>query len=71
MHAARSAKTAAFRDTVLPEVKRLIVEGMSRRKIAAELNRRGLTTYAGKPWRVQQISRMLIDSATDVQQSSA
>jgi DNA invertase Pin-like site-specific DNA recombinase len=70
MHAARSAKTAAFRDTVLPEVKRLIVEGMSRRKIAAELNRRGLTTYAGKPWRVQQISRMLIDSATDVQQSS-
>jgi hypothetical protein len=32
---------------------------MSRREIAAELKRRGLTTYIRKPWRVQQISRML------------
>src|SRR3954469_4571274 len=50
MHAAKSAKVAAFRATVLPEVRRLI-GGMSQRKIAAELNRRGLRTYAGRPWR--------------------
>jgi DNA invertase Pin-like site-specific DNA recombinase len=59
MHEARSAKVAAFRATVLPEVKRLVTEGMSQRKIAAELNRRGLTTYAGRPWRVQHISGLL------------
>jgi DNA invertase Pin-like site-specific DNA recombinase len=59
MHSARSAKAAAFRATVLPEVMRLIGEGMSQRKIAAELNRRGLTTYAGRPWRVQHVSSLL------------
>ena len=52
MHKVRSARVAAFRATVLPEIKRLIGQGMSQRKIAAELNRRGLTTYAGRPWRV-------------------
>src|SRR4051812_27088348 len=51
MHSARSAKVAAFRATVLPEVQQLVGEGMSQRKIAAELNRRGLATYAGRPWR--------------------
>src|SRR3954451_11741993 len=50
MHAAKSAKVAAFRATVLPEVRRLI-GGMPQRKIAAELNRRGLRTHAGRPWR--------------------
>jgi DNA invertase Pin-like site-specific DNA recombinase len=59
MHSARSAKAAAFRATVLPEVMRLIGEGMSQRKIAAELNRRGLTTYAGRPWRVQHVNSLL------------
>ena len=59
MHAARSARVEAFRATVLPEVKRLIGEGMSRRKVAAELNRRDLTTYAGRPWRVQHVSSLL------------
>jgi DNA invertase Pin-like site-specific DNA recombinase len=59
MRTARSAKVAAFRATVLPEVMRLIGEGMSQRKIAAELNRRGLTTYAGRPWRVQHVSSLL------------
>jgi DNA invertase Pin-like site-specific DNA recombinase len=59
MHEARSAKVAAFRTTVLPEVRRLIGQGMSQRKIAAELNRRGLTTYAGRPWRVQHVSSLL------------
>jgi DNA invertase Pin-like site-specific DNA recombinase len=59
MHSARSAKVAAFRATMLPEVMRLIGEGMSQRKIAAELNRRGLTTYAGRPWRVQHVSSLL------------
>src|SRR3954447_22184481 len=59
MHLARSAKVAAFRASVLPEVMRLIGEGMSQRKIAAELNRRGLTTYAGRPWRVQHVSSLL------------
>jgi DNA invertase Pin-like site-specific DNA recombinase len=59
MHSARSAKAAAFRATVLPEVMRLIGEGMSQRKIATELNRRGLTTYAGRPWRVQHVSSLL------------
>jgi DNA invertase Pin-like site-specific DNA recombinase len=59
MHSARSAKAAAFRAIVLPEVMRLIGEGMSQRKIAAELNRRGLTTYAGRPWRVQHVSSLL------------
>ena len=59
MHSARSAKVAAFRASVLPEVMRLIREGMSQRKIAAELNRRGLTTYAGRPWRVQHVSSLL------------
>jgi hypothetical protein len=44
---------------VLPEVQRLIGEGMSRRRIATELNRRGLTTYAGRPWRVQHVSSLL------------
>src|SRR3954463_13250358 len=42
MHTARSARVAAFRATVLPEIKRLIGQGMSQRKVAAELNRRGL-----------------------------
>src|SRR5918994_925931 len=56
MHLARSAKVAAFRASVLPEVMRLIGEGMSQRKIAAELNRRGLTTYAGRPWRVEAVN---------------
>jgi DNA invertase Pin-like site-specific DNA recombinase len=59
MHSARSAKAAAFRAAMLPEVMRLIGEGMSQRKIAAELNRRGLTTYAGRPWRVQHVSSLL------------
>jgi DNA invertase Pin-like site-specific DNA recombinase len=59
MHSARSAKVAAFRAAMLPKVMRLIGEGMSRRKIAAELNRRGLTTYAGRPWRVQHVSSLL------------
>jgi DNA invertase Pin-like site-specific DNA recombinase len=59
MHRARSARVAAFRATVLPEIKRLIGQGMSQRKIAAELNRRGLTTYAGRPWRVQHVSSLL------------
>jgi DNA invertase Pin-like site-specific DNA recombinase len=62
MHTARSAKVAAFRATVLPELRRLIGEGMSQRKIAAELNRRGLTTYAGRPWRVQHVSSLLATS---------
>ncbi len=48
-----------FWATVLPEVQRLIGEGMSQRKIAAELNRRGLTTYAGRPWRVQHVNSLL------------
>ena len=59
MHSARSAKAAAFRAAMLPEVMRLIGEGMSQRKIAAELNRRGLTTYAGRPWQVQHVSSLL------------
>jgi DNA invertase Pin-like site-specific DNA recombinase len=59
MRTARSAKAAAFRATVLPEVRRLIGQGMSQRQIAAELNRRGLTTYAGRPWRVQHVSSLL------------
>jgi DNA invertase Pin-like site-specific DNA recombinase len=59
MHKARSAKVAAFRAAVLPEVRQLIGQGMSLRKIAAELNRRGLTTYAGRPWRVQHVSSLL------------
>ena len=59
MHSARSAKVAAFRASVLPEVMRLIGQGMSQRKIAAELNRRGLTTYTGRPWRVQHVSSLL------------
>jgi DNA invertase Pin-like site-specific DNA recombinase len=62
MHRARSARVAAFRATVLPEIKRLIGQGMSQRKIAAELNRRGLTTYAGRPWRVQHVSSLLATS---------
>jgi DNA invertase Pin-like site-specific DNA recombinase len=62
MHEARSAKVAAFRATMLPEVMRLIGQGMSQRRIAAELNRRGLTTYAGRPWRVQHVSRLLATS---------
>jgi hypothetical protein len=32
---------------------------MSQRKIAAELNRHGLTTYTGKPWRVQHVNSLL------------
>ena len=70
MHTARSAKVAAFRATVLPEVRRLIGEGMSQRKIAAELNRRGLTTYAGRPWRVQHVAAcwLLRKPFPDVQQ---
>src|SRR3954452_19020649 len=59
MRTARSAKVAAFRATVLPEVRRLIGQGMSQRQIAAELNRRGLTTYAGRPWRVQHVNSLL------------
>jgi DNA invertase Pin-like site-specific DNA recombinase len=59
MHTARSAKVSAFRATVLPEVQQLIGQGMSRQKIAVELNRRGLTTYTGKPWRVQHVSNLL------------
>jgi DNA invertase Pin-like site-specific DNA recombinase len=59
MHKARSAKVEAFRAAVLPEVRQLIGQGMSLRKIAAELNRRGLTTYAGRPWRVQHVSSLL------------
>ena len=59
MRTARSAKAAAFRATVLPEVRRLIGQGMSQRQIAAELNRRGLTTYAGRPWRVQHVNSLL------------
>src|SRR3954451_410985 len=62
MHTARSARVAAFRATVLPEIKRLIGQGMSQRKIAVELNRRGLTTYAGRPWRVQHVSSLLATS---------
>src|SRR3954471_5958624 len=62
MHTARSARVAAFRATVLPEIKRLIGQGMSQRKIAKELNRRGLTTYAGRPWRVQHVSSLLATS---------
>jgi DNA invertase Pin-like site-specific DNA recombinase len=69
MHAARSAKIAAFRVTVLPEVKRLIGEGMSQRKIAAELNRRGYTTYTGKPWRVQHVNSLLAGNDGLVQRS--
>ena len=59
MRTARSARVAAFRASVLPEVRRLVGEGMSQRQIAAELNRRGLTTYAGRPWRVQHVSSLL------------
>ena len=59
MHAARSARAAAFCAAVLPEVRRLVGEGMSLRRVAAELNRRGLTTYAGRPWRVQHVSSLL------------
>src|SRR3954468_20176647 len=59
MRTARSAKIAAFRASVLPEVRRLIGQGMSQRKIAAELTRRGLTTYAGRPWRVQHVNSLL------------
>src|SRR4051812_33241968 len=59
MHKARSAKVAAFRATMLPEVRQLIGQGMSQRRIAAELNRRGLTTYTGRPWRVQHVSSLL------------
>jgi hypothetical protein len=62
MHKARSAKVEAFRAAVLPEVRQLIEQGMSQRRIAAELNRRGLTTYAGRPWRVQHVSSLLATS---------
>src|SRR3954453_164320 len=62
MHTARSAKIAKCRATMLPEVRQLIGQGMSQRKIAAELNRRGLTTYAGRPWRVQHVSSLLATS---------
>ncbi|UEM08016.1 recombinase family protein (plasmid) [Skermanella rosea] len=69
MHAARSAKTSAFRATVLPEVQRLVGQGMSCRKIAAELNRRGVKTYAGKEWRVQQVSRLLDSDECQMKES--
>jgi DNA invertase Pin-like site-specific DNA recombinase len=59
MRTARSAKVAAFRATVLSEMMRLIREGMSQRKIAVELNRRGLTTYTGRPWQVQHVNSLL------------
>jgi DNA invertase Pin-like site-specific DNA recombinase len=59
MHKARSAKVAAFRATMLPDVRRLIGQGMSQRRIAAELNHRGLTMYAGRPWRVQHANSLL------------
>ena len=59
MREARSARAAAFRAAVLPEVRRLVGQGMSLRRVAAELNRRGLTTYAGWPWRVQHVNSLL------------
>jgi DNA invertase Pin-like site-specific DNA recombinase len=65
MRTARSAKVAAFRATVLPEVQRLVGQGMSQRQIAAELNRRGLTTYAGRPWRVQHVNSLLAAGGED------
>lgn len=60
----RSAKVAAFRATVLPEVQRLIGEGMSERQAAKELNRLGLTTYMGKPWRYQTVNSLLNEGLT-------
>jgi DNA invertase Pin-like site-specific DNA recombinase len=59
MREARSARAAAFRAAVLPEVRQLVGKGMSLRRVAAELNRHGLTTYAGRPWRVQHVSSLL------------
>src|SRR3954451_21228008 len=59
MYSARSAKAAAFRATVLPEVRRLLRQGISQRQIVAELNPRGLTTYTGQPWQVQHVNSLL------------
>ena len=55
----RPCRAAAFRAAVLPEVRRLVGQRMSLRRVAAELNRRGLTTYAGRPWRVQHVNSLL------------
>jgi hypothetical protein len=38
---------------------------MSQWKIAAELSRRDLMTYDGKPWRLQQVSGLLNSKAND------
>lgn len=56
---ARAAGVATFRVTMPPEVKWLVGEGMSRRKIPPELNRHSLATYAGRPCRVQHVNSLL------------
>ena len=48
--AERTRAAAAFRDRAAPEVARLAGQGLSLRRIAAELNRLGSVTSTGKPW---------------------
>jgi DNA invertase Pin-like site-specific DNA recombinase len=55
----RSRKTAAFMDMMRPIAAVLEGQGHSRRAIARLLNERGYKTYAGREWKVQQVSNLL------------
>ena len=63
MRAHWSERTARFADSVRPIVTELRGRGLSLRRIAAELNRRGIATCHGRQWRAQQVSRLLQGAA--------
>lgn len=63
MRAHWSERTARFADSVRPIVTELRGRGLSLRRIAAELNRRGIATCHGRQWRAQQVSRLVQGAA--------
>ncbi len=54
-----SANAGRFRETVAPLVRRLRGEGLSLRRIAAELNARGVRTARGRRWQAASVLGVL------------
>lgn len=63
--AAANANSAdQFAERIRPTISKLAIQGFSLRRIAGELNYRGLRTTRGCEWRAQQISAILKRSGT-------
>jgi DNA invertase Pin-like site-specific DNA recombinase len=68
--AANAADADRFADRARPVISNLAAQGFSLRRIAGELNDRGLRTARGCVWRAQQISAVLKRPASMIYESA-